>query len=83
LVCERHTGSGLTKEEISHNELPIPCIDMLPISLEEKLICFSDKFYSKSKLDKEKTVDQIKHSLSKHGEDSLIRFEELLKLFLG
>jgi uncharacterized protein len=83
LVCERHTGSGLTKEDIILNDLPIPPKDMLPVSPEEKLICFSDKFYSKSKPEKVKTVEQIRKSLSKYGAGSLIRFDEMLKMFLA
>ena len=83
LVCERHTGSGLTKEEILKNHLPIPPRDMLPETLEEKLICFADKFYSKSHLEQEKTVDKIRKSVSKHGEDSLSRIDEMIQLFLG
>ncbi len=83
LVCERHTGSGLTKEDIAQNHLPIPHKDMLPDSLEEKLVCFADKFYSKSKPEREKSVDKIRKSLSKYGEASLNRFEDMVKLFLG
>ena len=48
LVCERHTGSGITAEEIRERYMPLPCRDMLPISIEEKAICYADKFYSKS-----------------------------------
>ncbi|MCC8146496.1 MAG: HD domain-containing protein [Bacteroidales bacterium] len=81
LVCERHTGSGLTKEDVKN--FPVPYRDMLPESLEEKLICFADKFYSKTKLDKVKTVDKIRKNLSKYGEDSLNRFDAMVKLFLG
>jgi uncharacterized protein len=51
--------------------------------MEEKLICFADKFYSKSNLDKVKTVKQIRKSLSKYGDESVKRFNEMLKLFLG
>ncbi len=40
LVCERHTGAGLSLKEIEEQNLPIPHRDMLPISLEEQLICF-------------------------------------------
>jgi uncharacterized protein len=82
-VCERHTGSGLTKETIVQNQFPIPQRDMIPLSVEEKLICFSDKFYSKSKIEKVKTVEQIRKSLSKYGDESVDRFNEMLKLFLG
>jgi uncharacterized protein len=83
LVCERHTGSGITKDVIIQNQLPVPQRDMLPVSLEEKLICFADKFYSKSNLNKVKTVDKIRKSLSKYGDESVKRFNEMLKLFLG
>jgi uncharacterized protein len=83
LVCERHTGAGLTKESIIRNNLPVPPREMLPVTIEEKLICFTDKFYSKSKLSKVKTVEQARKSLSKHGEESVVRFNEMLKLFLG
>jgi uncharacterized protein len=83
LVCERHTGMGLTKERIIKKDLPVPHKDMFPETLEEKLICFSDKFFSKSKLDRVKTVKQIKKQLSKHGSDSASRFDEMVKLFLG
>ncbi|MDR0865937.1 MAG: HDIG domain-containing protein [Candidatus Symbiothrix sp.] len=82
-VCERHTGVGLTKENIKLNNLPLPDRNLTPETLEEKLICFADKFYSKSKLTQVKTVDQIKKHLSKYGADSTIRFENMVKLFLG
>ncbi|MDR0505599.1 MAG: HDIG domain-containing protein [Dysgonamonadaceae bacterium] len=83
LVCERHTGSGLTKKNIIENNIPVPERDMLPVSIEEKLICFADKFFSKSKLKKVKPVEQIRQGLLKYGEESLRRFDEMLKLFLG
>ena len=81
LTCERHTGSGLTKEDIKG--LPIPQKDMLPESLEEKLVCFADKFYSKSDLGKVKTIDRIRKSMAKRGDAALNRFEEMVKLFLN
>ncbi|HAC21393.1 MAG TPA: phosphohydrolase, partial [Porphyromonadaceae bacterium] len=56
---------------------------MMPLSLEEQLICFADKFYSKTKLGQEKTPDQIKKSLLRHGEETAARFAAWCKLFLG
>ena len=47
-VAELHTGSGLTSAEITQQKLPLPARDYLPSSLLEKLICYADKFYSKS-----------------------------------
>ena len=83
LVCERHTGTGLSMEMIELMKWPIPHRDMLPVSLEEQLICFADKFYSKTKLGKEKSVDKIRISLSRYGSDTAARFSAWCKLFLG
>lgn len=82
LVCERHTGSGLTIEDIKNQNLPLPHHDMIPISIEEKLICYADKFFSKSgDINKEKSLDTVIHSMERHGADSLARFLELHRLF--
>ena len=83
LVCERHTGTGLSLEMIELMKWPIPHRDMLPVSLEEQLICFADKFFSKTKLGKEKSIDKIRISLSRYGSDTAARFAAWCKLFLG
>ena len=69
LVCERHTGAGLSLKAIMERDLPVPHREMVPISLEEQIICFADKFYSKTKLDKEKSVEKARKSIEKHGEE--------------
>ncbi len=83
LVCERHTGTGLSQDEIVRRNLPVPHRDMRPVSLEEQLICFSDKFFSKTKLEREKPVDKIRKGLSKYGDEAVSRFDGWCKLFLG
>lgn len=82
LVCERHTGTGLIVADIIAQNLPLPHRDMCPVSLEEKLVCFADKFYSKSNPDREKPLDKVRKSVARYGEDSLRRFEEMAALFL-
>jgi len=82
LVCERHTGTGISLENIIKNNLPVPKRDMLPESQEEQLICFADKFFSKTQLQKEKPVNKIRKALSKHGTDSVEKFDNWCKLFL-
>lgn len=82
LVCERHTGTGLTVADIVAQNLPLPHRDMCPVSIEEKLVCFADKFYSKSSPDREKPLDKVRKSVARYGEDSLRRFEEMAALFL-
>ena len=83
LVCERHIGTGITLEEIKKNSLPIPLHDMLPETLEEKLICYADKFYSKTPefLIKEKSIEKIIHELQKFGNEQVTRFYDFIKLF--
>ncbi len=82
LVCERHTGAGLSVEDIISQSLPLPQRDMLPLSIEEKLICYADKFYSKSgDIRREKPFDKVVESMRRHGEDTLKRFMQLHKLF--
>ena len=82
LVCERHTGTGLTLDEIKMKNLPVPPRDMLPISLEEQLICFSDKFFSKTNPQNEKSIEEVRLSLSKFGLDSVAKFDAWCILFL-
>lgn len=82
LVCERHTGSGLTVEDIVRQQLPLPHRDMTPQTLEEKLICYADKFYSKSgDIREEKSLDRVIRSMERHGEDTLRRFLDLHAMF--
>ena len=81
-VCERHTGSGILADEIIKKGLPLPKRDYLPETLEEKLICYADKFYSKSEdPTKEKSRERILESLKRHGEAALERFLEFEKIF--
>jgi uncharacterized protein len=81
LVAERHTGTGFTKEEIVQKKLPLPHRDMLPVSLEEQLICYADKFYSKSKLNIQLTVEEIRQNLSYYGNEKVEKFDSWHKLF--
>jgi len=81
LVCERHTGVGISLEMILEKDLPLPHRRMQPITLEEKLICYADKFFSKSQLDEEHSIERIKTSLSRFGETEVEQFEEWHSLF--
>lgn len=82
LVCERHTGTGLTLQQIVEQGLPLPHRDMQPVSLEEQIICFADKFFSKTRLDVEKSVEQARRSLEKFGAEGLAKFDRWCEMFL-
>lgn len=82
MVCERHTGTGLTLEQIVEQGLPLPHRDMRPRSIEEQIICFADKFFSKTRLDTEKSVGQARNSLEKFGKEGIVTFDTWCERFL-
>lgn len=82
LVCERHTGAGLSLQNIIQQDLPVPHREMTPVSLEEQIICFADKFFSKSKLDHEKGIEKARKSVARYGEEGGKRFDYWCELFL-
>ena len=83
LVCERHVGVGITLKDIEDNNLPLPLRDMMPVSIEEQIICYADKFYSKDAdfLEKEKPLETVRKGIAPFGEDKLKRFDEWVKMF--
>lgn len=83
LVCERHVGTGISIEDIEKQKLPFPKRDMRPISIEEQIICFADKFFSKHKetLTKEKSIEKIRNGLKRFGEKHVKTFDDWMKKF--
>lgn len=83
LVCERHTGVGLTCEDIIRQQLPLPHREMCPQSLSEQIICFADLFYSKNprRLDERKTVAQVRKKLLPFGEEKVAVFDAWIVQF--
>ncbi len=80
-VCEHHTGAGLTRRDIVSQHLPLPEQNFLPETIEEKLICYADKFYSKTHPEHEKSYEEAIRSLQKFGEEGVLRFMEWKKIF--
>lgn len=80
-VCERHTGAGLSRQEIIQQNLPLPAEDFLPETMEEQVICYADKFFSKTRLDEEKSLKHVERSLARFGEEGLERFHQWNKMF--
>ena len=80
-VCERHTGAGLSLQDIIAQNLPIPPQDLLPETIEEQIVCYADKFFSKTKLTTEKTLEQAIRSLSRFGEEGVKRFTSWAEKF--
>lgn len=80
-VAERHTGTGLTVEIIRRQQLPLPLHDFSPETIEEQIVCYADKFFSKTRLDRAKTPEQALRSLEKCGEEGLARMREWMSRF--
>ena len=80
-VCERHTGTGLTQEHIISQKLPLPVRDFIPVTLEEKLVCYADKFFSKSSPNNVRTVKEAARSLEKFGNEGVEKFMKWAEMF--
>lgn len=76
-VAERHTGSGVTLEQVLRDELPIPERDYCPQTLEEKIVCYADKFYSKGHLGEEVPLSKVKENIRRYGHEAFLRWQAL------
>jgi uncharacterized protein len=81
LVAERHTGTGISLAEIKKHNLPLPHRDFCPQSIEEQIICYADKFFSKSQPDHKFSLTEIRQNLSKFGEKNVKIFDKWHKIF--
>lgn len=85
LISERHVGVGISSGDIRSFTLPLPERDMVPVSIEEQLICYADKFFSKNgngqKQNVEKPVQQIIQTLMPYGPDKVDRFQKWVEMF--
>lgn len=80
-VAERHTGTGLTAADIRSQGLPLPEKDYVPETVEEEIICFADKFFSKSNLNHERTIEEVREMLKKIGYDQVREFNAWCRKF--
>ncbi|MCP4624995.1 MAG: HDIG domain-containing protein [bacterium] len=84
-ICERHIGVGISRDDIRNFNLPLPERDMLPVSIEEQIICYADKFFSKNgdgqKQNGEKPVEQILQELQLYGSKKVKIFRTWVQMF--
>jgi uncharacterized protein len=83
LVCERHMGVGITQADIRQYNLPLPERDMLPVTLEQQIICYADKFFSKNGRRKAtvNSIATIIQSLKPYGKAKVRRFKAWVQQF--
>lgn len=83
-VAERHTGAGLTRSDIIAAGLPDPGRDLCPRDTLERLICYADKFFSKTRVGAQaKPLDRVRASIAKFGPLAAARFESMREEFEG
>lgn len=80
-ICERHTGTGLTRQIIVERALDVEPMDYMPETPEEQLVCYADKFYSKSRPAEVFTFEQAHVSLLRFGAEGAAKFAEWHKRF--
>ncbi len=80
-VAERHTGTGLTAEIIRKQGLPLPDMDFLPETIEEQIVCYADKFFSKSHPERPKSTAQVRQMLSRFPDADLEMWGEWERRF--
>ncbi len=78
-ICARHTGVGITKENILDDNLPLPLNDYLAETIEEKLIMYSDKFHSKNPCFN--SFLWYSNHIRKFGKNKVLRFKQFAKEF--
>ena len=80
-VCERHTGAGISRRQVEGQHLPLPPADYVPLTMAEQVVCYADKFFSKSHPDRVRTVEQAAKSLAKFGQEGVARFMRWAEMF--
>jgi uncharacterized protein len=76
-----HTGVGLTKQDVTNLQLPLPPRDYLAQSDEEQLIMYADKFHSKTTPPTFNSFDWYRQDVAKFGQDKTIKFDALAAKF--
>lgn len=82
-VCIHHIGVGISKEHIIAHNIPLPKKDLFPETIEEKIISFADKFFTKMtcRASSLLTHEEIVARLAKHNPDDVVVFEKWCEEF--
>lgn len=82
LVAERHVGVGLSVDDIRSARFPLPEREMIPQTVEERIVCYADKFFSKDDDPRrEKPIETVRATIARYGAGKLEAFEALHRIF--
>lgn len=76
-----HTGVGLTKEDVTLQQLPLPLADYRAVTPEELLVMYADKFHSKTTPPKFLTADAYAAYVRRYGDDKVDTFRLMRESF--
>jgi len=79
--ASHHTGVGLTKQDITSQNLPLPLQDYEADTKEEELIMYVDKFHSKVIPPCFNTYEYYKKAVAKFGQEKAEKFEQMAQEF--
>lgn len=83
-VCRfavRHTGVGITREDVLRQELPLPPADYIAETPEETLVMYADKFHTKTAPPAFLTAAAYAASVRRFGADKVAAFETMRAVF--
>jgi uncharacterized protein len=88
-IAERHTGTGLTKENILEQNLPLPVRDLVAETPEEWLVLYVDKLHTKAiqaddpheSLGWFVSPESYIQQAGRFGADNAARFERLIEKY--
>jgi len=79
--ASHHTGTGLSREDVLRQELPLPPGDYLAETPEEVLVMYADKFHSKTTPPKLLTAHAYAVYVRRFGADKVAAFESMRAAF--
>ncbi|MGP4024958.1 HD domain-containing protein [Actinomadura sp. 3N407] len=79
--CSRHTGMGLTRDDVERQGLPVPAGDYVAETGEERLVMYADKFHSKTSPPSFVSAETYAVHVRRYGEDKVAAFKAMREVF--
>lgn len=79
--ARNHTGIGLTAQMVKDQKLPLPVADYVPVTVEQELVMYADKFHTKSDPAEFVGYDRCIRRAAKHGEANAQGMRDLIERF--
>lgn len=80
-IASRHTGVGLTKQDVIDQKLPITPADYTAETIEERIIMYADKFHTKAVKSYFCSFNFYQEFVQKFGGDKVAKLQQLADEF--